>query len=758
MLARPARGTPLLTASFRAATVSCALFALAACATGGARAGGPFPGLQQYQGREIHAVNLQGDLKTVPRDSLLRVIATRPSRCRSLGFIPACLPLIGRREKHRLDATVLARDVVRIDLVFRDDGYYGTRVVPTVDEAANDQVDVRFNLFPGDRVTLRSLDVSGAEGVLSRDSLIARLPLKVDQPFRRNAFLATVDSVRNALLDSGHPYAQVLRNYQIDTIADVADVNLQAAPGPVVTVDTMLFDGLDRVSERTARGQMTLREGQRLRSRELLRSQRNLYDLELVRYATVEVAPESLQVTPDSAELAQDSIGSTVLVRVAEAPRYAVDASAGYGTLDCFRGGVQHTDRNFLGGARRLTLTGSLSKIGVGRGLDAGLEKSILCRAFELDTRSDAVDTAIAGALNYRMAADFLQPRLFGTRNSVALNAYAEQISELGLYVRRDRGGQVGVVRDLGPGTVFSTTYTVERGSTNAHDIFFCVVYEVCTREEIDTLKHARWSNNVSTGVVRTRVRLNPFPVGGYQFRVGSDIAGTVLGSEDKYLRFLGDGTIYRPLGGGGLVVQLRLMAGSFFEGILDSSQGFIPPQKLFYGGGATTVRGFRRNELGPVVYTLRERNDSMTVRVRDASGAVIDSVRVAKADTVLSAVGGRKIVVGTAEVTAPFRFSTYNLRAAVWVDGGRVWDPVDSTLVSPQFRFTPGVGLRAATPVGPIRFDLGYNPYRQPRGPLYRINSKGDIVGLVVSDFRPERAKSFWSRLTLHISIGQTF
>jgi outer membrane protein insertion porin family len=749
MLARSARGTPIRTACFRAAALACALWSLAACATGGGRpGGGPFPGLQQFSGREIRKVSLQGDLKTVPRDSVMRVIATRPSRCRvRILPLPVCIPLLSTHEKHRLDLQMLGRDVVRIDLVFRDSGYYGTRVVPTVDEAPGEMVDVRFNVIPGDLVTLRSLDVSGAGGVLDSTKIVGRLPLKVGQPFRRNAFLASVDTVRNALLDAGHAYAQVLRNYQIDTIADVADVNLAAAPGPLVTVDTILFDGLDRISERIARRQLTLREGDSLRSRELTRSQRNLYELELVRYATVEVAPESLQVTPDSAELGADSIGSTVLVRISEAARYAVDASAGYGTLDCFRAGVQHTDRNFLGGARRLTLTGTVAKVGVGDPLNAGFDKSRLCKAFRLDSLSDPVDSAISHTLNYRLAADFLQPRLFGTRNSVALNAYAEQISELGLYVRRDRGGQVGVVRDLGPGTVLSTTYTVERGVTNAHDIFFCVVYEVCVPEEIDTLRHARWSNNLSAGVVRTRVRLDPFPSGGYQFRVGSDYASTWLGSQDKYLRTQGDGTLYHPLGHG-LVVQFRLMGGTFFNGILDPSSGFIPPQKLFYGGGATTVRGFRRNELGPVVYTLREQTDSTT----------IGGVRVPKADTVLSAVGGRKIVVSTVELTAPLRLMGYNLRLAGFVDAGRVWDPVDTALVSPPLRMTPGAGVRVATPVGPVRVDVGYNPYPLPRGPLYLINSAGDIVTRLETDFKPERGRGFFQRLTLHISIGQTF
>ena len=623
MLARALRGTLTPRTIFRAAALPLVLFALAACAANGGRAAGPFPGLQQYQGREIHAVSVAGELADVPRDSLMRVIATHPSRCSLLGILPVCLPVLGGRIVEKLDTQVLARDVVRIQLVFRDNGYYGTRVVPTVDEAAEGRVDVRFNVIPGERVVLRSLDVTGAEAIISDSAMLARLPLKVNDPFRRNQFLASVDTVRNALLDRGYAYARVFRNYQIDTIADVADVNLQATPGPLVRVDSIIFEGLDRVSERIARQQITFREGSLLRSRDLLRSQRNLYDLELIRFATVEVAPESMQLTPDSAQLLEDSIGSTVLIRVGEAPRYAVDASAGYGTVDCFRGSVQHTDRNFLGGARRLQLTASVAKVGVADPLDAGLKESI-CRAFRLDSISDPTDTIIAQALNYRLAAELVQPRLFGTQNSITLGAFTEQISELGLYVRKDAGGQLGLVRDLGPGTLLSTTYTAERGSTQAHDIFFCVVYEVCRREEIDPLKEPRWSNNLSVGLIRTRVRQNPFPSAGYQFRVASDLATRFLGSDDQYLRLTGDGSVYHSIGRA-KVVQVRLLGGTFVNSL--SQNGFIPPQRLFYAGGATTVRGFRRNQLGPIIYVARPNLDDTT-----------------KVDTIASATGGRHL------------------------------------------------------------------------------------------------------------------
>lgn len=741
MPARSARDVPHPAALLRPLLLLWALAVLAACAAGGgAAAAGPYPRFRQYEGRDIRKVSLNGQLK-LPRDTVLAVVSTRPSRCRLLAVLPVCLGKRGK-QSHKLDLEVLSRDVVRIQLLYRDHGYYGTRVVPTVEEAPGNKVDVRFAVMPGDLVMLRTFEITGAERVVPTEELLKRSPLKAGEPFRRAEFLASVDTVRNAVLDKGHAYAQVLRNYSIDTIADVADVRLEVSPGPLVTVDTIIFEGMDRLTERTARRQLSFSEGKPLKARELVRSQRNLYDLELVNYATVEVAPESLQVTPDSTQLDQDSIGSTVLVRITEAARYAAEVSAGYGTVDCFRGSASNTDRNFLGGARRLQLSGSVAKVGIAGPLDAGLDRSFLCKAFRLDSTSTDVDTAIAHAMNYRLAADFLQPRLFGTHTSVGAGAYMEQTSELGLYLRRARGGQIGVIREISPATLLSTTYTVERGSTTASDFFFCVAYEVCRRTDIDTLRAPRWSNFLGAGVVRNRVRQNPFPTAGYQARVGTDYASRLIGSDDNYLRLLADGSMYRQVKKG-YVVQLRLFGGTFFEGLLSNETGFIPPQKRFYAGGPTTVRGFRRNELGPTVYVARPR----TVKG--------DSVVY---DTVSSATGGTRTVLGTVELTTPSPFLSQTLRLAVFVDGGQVWAPADTLLPRPGLRFTPGAGVRAATPVGPIRFDVAFNPYPREHGPLFVIDPAGHISEFPVKrDFAPP-PPSFFKRLVLNISIGQTF
>lgn len=713
---------------------------LPACATAGGAAGGPLPQFAEYEGREVHSVEFEGE-RVVPEDSLRRVVTTRPSRCRLLGFLPLCPFGLGR-DPYPLDLAVLQRDVARIQLAHRDAGYYGTRVLPLVDpaEARPERVDVRFLLEPGDLVTLTAFEIRGVEEALDTARLHRRLPLQVGEPFRRIDFLASVDTVRNRLLDRGHAYAQVFRNFEIDTVADVATVVLEAAPGPVVTVDTLLFYGNYRLSEKTLRRQVAVRQGSVLRAGELNRSQRNLFDLELVRFAAVQVAPERLQLTPDSLELDRDTIGSTVLVRIEEAPRYAVDMAAGYGTRDCLRGDITHLDRNFLGGARRLQLSGLIAKVGVGEPT-AGLGES-LCPAFRLRDRFTPEDSLIARQLNWRLAANFVQPRLFGTQTSVAMGAFTERISELDLYVRDATGGDVGVVRQILPQTAASLTFTAQRGRTRASDYFFCIAYEVCNREDIALLERSRWSNALTLGVAQNRTRQDPFPSGGHQFRVGTDFASPLLGSDDEYLRLLADALLHRQLRRR-VILSLRGGAGTFLNELAGLDGGYVPPERRFYGGGPTGVRGFRFNELGPTVYIARPRRTS-------DGGFEVDTIR--------AATGGTRSLLLSGEVTFPLPIGSESLRGAAFVDAGQVWQSRDTLAVNPGLRVTPGVGVRFASPVGPFRLDVAYNPYGPTPGPLYGINERGELLPQPIETrYRPAEARGFLRRLVVQVSVGNT-
>jgi outer membrane protein insertion porin family/translocation and assembly module TamA len=115
----------------------------------------------------------------------------------------------------------------------------------------------------------------------------------------------------------------------------------------------------------------------------------------------------------------------------------------------------------------------------------------------------------------------------------------------------------------------------------------------------------------------------------------------------------------YRPVVGGA-VLALRARAGAVVGTRLnDSTTRFIPPQERLYAGGPNSVRGFRQNELGPVVYTVRG-YDTVAV-ANPATGEVATYFRDTtsggrRVDRTVPT-GGNAVLVGNAELRFPSPF-----------------------------------------------------------------------------------------------------
>lgn len=715
---------------------------LSACAQNPA-ARGPFPGFAEYEGRFAGEVEFVGDL-VLPRDSLAAITEAHAPRCR-IALLPRKLCISGMR-RYRLDLTELYGDIVRLHLYYRDHGYYGTRVVPAVEPmepGEGGDVSIRFGIVPGDRVTLTDLAVDGVEGILTEEELNRELPLTEGQPFRRMGFLAAADTVQAMLYRRGYAYAEVLRNYSIDTIADIAEVQFQAIPGPVVRVDSIVVLGADQLGGSTIRQQIAVREGRILQRQQLTESQRALYQLGIVNYAAVEIAPDSLQVDADSTT-------ATVAIRIVESPKYLVDGAAGFGTVDCLRAGTRAVDRNFLGGGRTLELSASAAKIGVGAPLDFGLGDNFLCRDLRNDLFSDKV--------TYRLAADFLQPRLLGTRTRLSTNLHMERQAELLLYLRESVGARTNVSREAGRGILVGTGLQLERGSTAASPAIFCVLFTACTDLEQQPLRNARWTNAATLSASLDRTSLLGQTTRGYQLRSNVAWASPVLLSDDRYLSILGEATGYlglRP----GWALAARLQAGGFVAGAAAVREGRLPPERRFYGGGPNSVRGFPINGLGPQTYVMRE----------DDYNEIVNRERRPLTDVPVQTfpLGGTQILLSSLELRGPSPFFAQYTRLATFVDVGQVWAPGLDESSSPvslsggSLVVTPGLGLRITTPVGPIRVDLAYNAYDLREGPLYLAleDEEGRLSDLTLwqTRFRPEQ-KTLFNRVQLHIAVGQAF
>ena len=710
---------------------------LSACVQNPA-ARGPFPGFAEYEGRYADEVEFVGDL-VLPRDSLASITEAHGPRCR-ISFIPRALCIFGMR-RYRLDLTELYGDVIRLHLFYRDHGYYGSRVVPAVEPMPEGEyISIRFGIAPGDRVVVTELTVDGVDGIIPPAERLRGLPIAEGGPFRRTGFLAAADSIQSELYRRGYAYAEVLRNYAIDTIADVAEVNFQAVPGPLVHVDSLVILGADQLGASTIRQQVGIREGALLQRQQLTESQRSLYQLGIVNYAAVDIAPDSLQVDVDSTT-------ATVAVRIVEAPKYLTDAAVGWGQVDCLRAGVRGQDRNFLGGGRTLEVTASAAKIGVGAPLDLGLQGSFFCRSLESDLFSDEV--------TYRLAADFRQPRLLGTRTQLSTSVHMERQSELLLYLRESVGGQANVSREVGRGILVGTGLQVERGSTSASPAIFCVLFAACTDVEQEPLRLNRWTNAATLSGTLDRTTMIGQSTRGYQLRTNIAWASPALLSDDRYLSILSEATGYVPLRPG-WALAARIQAGNFVAGADAVREGHLPPERRFYAGGPNSVRGFPINGLGPQTYVMREED------YNDVNG---DLSQVPVRSFPL---GGTQVLVGTLEVRGPSPILPQWTRLAGFVDVGQVWAPgIDEEhnellgLSGGNLVVTPGFGLRFATPVGPVRVDLGYNAYDLRAGPLYMATDESNegVSDLIFwrPDFRPEQ-QTVLDRFQLHIAVGQAF
>ena len=187
----------------------------------------------------------------------------------------------------------------------------------------------------------------------------------------------------------------------------------------------------------------------------------------------------------------------------------------------------------------------------------------------------------------------------------------------------------------------------------------------------------------------------------GYQLAFHTEQAGRIVPGSFSYYAVSADGRHYLPLSGNSLVLASRLQVGNIRPTANDQTN--IPFSKRYFLGGATSIRGWGRYEVSPL----------------SASGLPI---------------GGDSMIAFSEELRA---IISGNFGGVLFLDGGNVW--LDSMGYSLRdLRYAVGPGLRYQTPIGPIRFDVGY-----------QLNP---IPGLLVNGQPQSR------RWRIHFSIGQAF
>lgn len=160
--------------------------------------------------------------------------------------------------------------------------------------------------------------------------------------------------------------------------------------------------------------------------------------------------------------------------------------------------------------------------------------------------------------------------------------------------------------------------------------------------------------------------------------------------------------------------------------GIADSYGGTdeLPFFENFYGGGFGSVRGFKRNTLGPrstpaLRYKKYEFDNEEQAYEVDGSGiAQVDDSEDSDDDPI----GGDVLMEGSIEIIFPMPFvkDQSSMQPSVFLDGGNVFDTDCSEVYGEEqencssnfmdvgeFRFSTGLGLTWITGFGPLTFSV---------------------------------------------------
>ncbi|MFN8571629.1 MAG: BamA/TamA family outer membrane protein [Gemmatimonadaceae bacterium] len=726
---------------------------------------------------EVRSLEFRGN-RAFRSSDLARRIVTTPST-----FRRRLTRILGK--KYCLDSLIVRTDSLRLVKLYRDIGYTDVRVGLAVQLVAARTVTVRFTIAEGQPMLIDSVSVTGLDSVPNGVRLARAVLPRPKERFDKIRMDAARDTLARRLRDQGYPLAEVLRSYETDTASHTALVDYGVVSGPRarlgeirVHVDSAKA-GATHVDPDRLRSVLGISEGNLYRERSLEAAKRGLYLTDAFRHVDISV---------DSASLQDGDSLVTINVTAGEGELHSTRTSLGWGNLDCARAQGAYSDYNFLGRLLRLDLTGRLSKIGTGYPFDFA---SGLCTAqVKRDPLSDT--------LNFYVGATLSQAALYRLRYVPTVTLYSERRSEYLAFLRDTPIGVLASVFREGNGRWPMTfSYQLEFGSTLAQPAFFCGVFQVCDAGEQQRLLSRR--RLATIGWTTTHSAANDFsnPTSGYVTRFEARHASPAVGSDPtlQFNRVLGDVSLYRQVFDGG-ILALRFRAGSVIGTNLSLQSGrrtFIPLQERMYAGGPNSVRGYRQNELGAVLYIP----DSKAI----VKTAVTDSTsywRAVPADTTGERVvpsGGDNVALASAELRLRSFFLPELVQFALFVDGGEVWNRRQGGLGGfGNFKVTPGVGVRVNTLVGPVRLDIGYNPYARPAGPAYftpdpNAYDSNFVIGLICvspgntllvrnerpqtgakpippsqesgecpGSFQPPRRASVLGRLTFNFSIGQAF
>jgi outer membrane protein insertion porin family len=641
----------------------------------------------------------------------------------------------GRLFSHGLySEALLEEDVQSIKALYRASGYRQAEVSSKLVEKYQGnplQLAIQIAVKEGPQTRVAWVRIDGSY-TLPQEQL-PEISTAEGQGFDESSLADDRDSILSKYFDNGFPNANVDVAYipvpSTDNLPRVG-VTFSIHEGEQFFVYQLFVDGLYHTRAGVARREMRVQPGAPLSQQAMLESQRRLYDLGL--FKQVDTAIQN----PEGTESRKN-----VLVTAHEADRYTFDYGVGF---------EFQTGQPSIGTNQPLGATGvsPMVSFGVTRINVGGRHQTLTMRTN-------------VGRLRQRALVSYDMPKPLNRENLrfTATALYDDTIDVSTFTSKRLEGTlQVSQIlkkvqdREL---TTMAYRFSYRRVEATNIEVTDNLVPLLSKPTRVGTPNFLFVRNRRDNDLESTR---------GNYTTVEGGVAASYFGSEADFSRLLIKNSTYHTLfrnrtTGRGFVfarsTTVGVENGFGTTVILDPSQtasageSLIPLPERFYSGGGNSHRGFGLNQAGP----------------RDPFTGF--------------PVGGSAVFVNSLEMRFPNLRVPYlndNIGFTIFHDMGNVFARPQEVLSS-LGRFSQpnkdscfheithlncnynyashaiGLGARYQTPIGPLRFDFGYN-LNPPYFPSYTNITTNTGTGQSVGQFGFQRAGHF----NFSFSVGQSF
>ncbi len=577
-------------------------------------------------------------------------------------------------------AAALDADLVQIEEAYRRQGFASARADATVEAqgASTEAVvpmAVRIAITENVRTIVNSVSIEGNRDI-APESLTTGLSLSPGQPYSTGRLAFDRDAIELKYANLGYHTASVESRTRVSPDGRLADVVFAVREGARVFVDRILIVGNDRTSSETIERELRFRPGEPLGLEAISESQRRLAALGLFRRARITQLGRADEGRRD------------VLVTIEEAPLTTIGYGAGFEV----RRRVVRTANDPDVASEQLQFAPRAS-FEVGRRNLFGTNRSVnLFTSASLHPRNSPVfanqapasgDSGGYGFPQYRVLGQFRQPRILqSTADFRVTGTLEQQIRSSFNFSRRS------VIAELA--MRLSRNVSVSGGYQIQRTRVFNQSVEQSQQRAIDRLfPKVRVSSFLASAIRDTRD--DPVdPSRGSYFSGNGQVAARTVGSEVGFVKSYITAQSFRTLprtNGIVFAASARLGAAAGFPNAAGSRD--LPASERFFAGGDTTVRGFTLDRLGV------RRDPPSPVDTLDAAGF---------------ALGGNALLLFNGEFRVPVRSG---VRVVGFADVGNVFKTVSDVTVR-DLRPALGFGFRYKSPVGPLRFDLGFKVPRR--------------------------------------------